>query len=109
MASEYVNGIRADRFVGLQPHTAAQGDEIEDLPDELYCSNPALPPLTVGEIQHDPLHAELIEARARETGLGVVAVLPKVRSADAEASPGGRRELLQFFLQRLTGDSLPSQ
>ncbi|MBT3273287.1 MAG: hypothetical protein HN368_09045 [Spirochaetales bacterium] len=41
VASEYVNGIRADRFVGLQPHTAAQVDEIEDLPDELYCSNPA--------------------------------------------------------------------
>ena len=40
-ASEYVNGIRVDRFVGLQPHSAAQGDEIEDLPDELYCSNPA--------------------------------------------------------------------
>ena len=41
VASEYVNGIRVDRFVGLQPHSAAQGDEIEDLPDDLYCSNPA--------------------------------------------------------------------
>ena len=41
VASEYVIGIRVDRFVGLQPHTAAQGDMIDDLPDELYCSNPA--------------------------------------------------------------------
>jgi len=40
-ASEYVVGMRVDRFVGLQPHSAAQGDLIEDLPDELYCSNPA--------------------------------------------------------------------
>ena len=41
VASEYVVGIRVDRFVGLQPHSAAQGDQIEDLPDDLYCSNPA--------------------------------------------------------------------
>jgi hypothetical protein len=41
VASEYVWGMRVDRFVGLQPHSAAQGDLIEDLPDELYCSNPA--------------------------------------------------------------------
>ena len=41
VASEYVWGMRVDRFVGLQPHSAAQGDQIEDLPDELYCSNPA--------------------------------------------------------------------
>ena len=40
-ASEYVMGMRVDRFVGLQPHTAAQGDLISDLPDHLYCSNPA--------------------------------------------------------------------
>ena len=41
VAGEHVVGIRVDRFVGLQPHTASQGDQIEDLPDELYCSNPA--------------------------------------------------------------------
>ena len=41
VASEFVFGMRADRFVGLQPHSAAQGNLIEDLPDELYCSNPA--------------------------------------------------------------------
>jgi len=41
VASEYVFGIRVDRFVGLQPHSAAQGRLIDDLPDELYCSNPA--------------------------------------------------------------------
>jgi hypothetical protein len=40
-ASEYVIGMRVDRFVGLQPHSAAQGDLVDDLPDELYCSNPA--------------------------------------------------------------------
>jgi hypothetical protein len=41
VASEYVIGIRVDRFVGLQPHSAAQGHLVDDLPDELYCSNPA--------------------------------------------------------------------
>lgn len=41
VASEYVVGLRVDRFVGLQPHSAAQGERIQDLPDELYCSNPA--------------------------------------------------------------------
>jgi hypothetical protein len=41
VAAEHVWGMRVDRFVGLQPHAACQGDMIEDLPDELYCSNPA--------------------------------------------------------------------
>jgi len=41
VASEFAWGMRVDRFVGLQPHSAAQGNLIEDLPDELYCSNPA--------------------------------------------------------------------
>jgi len=41
VASEYVVGMRVDRFVGLQPHSAAQGNLVDDLPDELYCSNPA--------------------------------------------------------------------
>ena len=40
VASEYVIGIRVDRFVGLQPYTAAQADLIEDLPDSLYTSGP---------------------------------------------------------------------
>jgi len=41
VASEHVWAMRVDRFVGLQPHSASQGNLIEDLPDELYCSNPA--------------------------------------------------------------------
>jgi len=36
--SEWVYGLRKDRFVGLQPWTWHQGDKIEDLPDELYCT-----------------------------------------------------------------------
>ena len=38
---EHVVGIRVDRFVGLQPHTASQMHLIEDIPDELFCGNPA--------------------------------------------------------------------
>ena len=41
VAGEHVFGIRLDRFVGLQPHTASQMHLIEDIPDELYCGNPA--------------------------------------------------------------------
>ena len=40
VAGEYVIGIRVDRFAGLQPYTAAQGELIEDLPDELYTTGP---------------------------------------------------------------------
>jgi hypothetical protein len=40
VASEYVIGIRVDRFVGLQPYSAAQGDLIMDLPDALYTTGP---------------------------------------------------------------------
>ena len=41
VAGEHVHGIRVDRFVGLQPHTASQMEHIKDLPDELFCGNPA--------------------------------------------------------------------
>jgi len=41
VAGEHVYGIRVDRFVGLQPHTASQMEHIQDLPDELFCGNPA--------------------------------------------------------------------
>ncbi len=41
VAGEHVHGIRVDRFVGLQAHTASQMEEIEDLSDELFCGNPA--------------------------------------------------------------------
>ena len=40
VASEWVIGMKVDRFVGLQPYTAAQGELIEDLPDELYTTGP---------------------------------------------------------------------
>ncbi|MDX1682114.1 MAG: endo-alpha-N-acetylgalactosaminidase family protein, partial [Phycisphaeraceae bacterium] len=41
VAGEHVHGIRVDRFIGLQPHTASQMEHIEDIPDELMCGNPA--------------------------------------------------------------------
>ena len=38
VTSEWVIGLRPDRFVGVQPWAWHQGDKIEDLPDELYCT-----------------------------------------------------------------------
>ena len=42
VTSEWVLGIRVDRFVGLQPWAFARSQNhlIEDLPDELYCTSP---------------------------------------------------------------------
>ena len=40
VTSEWVIGFRPDGFVGLQPWTWHQGDEIEHLPDALYCASP---------------------------------------------------------------------
>jgi len=42
VTSEWVVGIRVDRFVGLQPWAFARSQNhlIEDLPDELYCTSP---------------------------------------------------------------------
>jgi hypothetical protein len=39
VTSEWVNGFRDDRFVGLQAWAWHGGDAIKDLPDELYCTN----------------------------------------------------------------------
>jgi len=39
VTSEWVNGFRDDRFAGLQPWAWHGGDGIQDLPDELYCTN----------------------------------------------------------------------
>lgn len=39
VTSEWVNGFRDDRFVGLQPWTWHGGEAVADLPDELYCTN----------------------------------------------------------------------
>jgi hypothetical protein len=41
VAGEHVHGIRVDRFIGLQPHTASQMEHIKEIPDELFCGNPA--------------------------------------------------------------------
>ena len=38
VTSEWVFGLRDDRFVGLQPWCWHQEDKVEDLPNELYCS-----------------------------------------------------------------------
>jgi hypothetical protein len=40
VTSEWVNGFRDDRFVGLQAWAWHAGEAIDDLPDELYCTNP---------------------------------------------------------------------
>jgi len=40
VTSEWVIGLRTDRFVGLQPWAWHQGDKVEDLPDDLYCASP---------------------------------------------------------------------
>ena len=41
VAGEHVHGIRVDRFIGLQAHTASQMEHIQDVPDALMCGNPA--------------------------------------------------------------------
>ncbi len=42
-ACEHVWGMRVDRFVGLQPYSAAQMELISDLPHALYTSSPFHP------------------------------------------------------------------
>lgn len=39
VTSEWVNGFRDDRFVGLQAWAWHGGSALADLPDELYCTN----------------------------------------------------------------------
>jgi hypothetical protein len=39
VTSEWVNGFRDDRFVGLQPWCWHGGSAVADLPAELYCTN----------------------------------------------------------------------
>ncbi len=39
VTSEWVDGLRGDRFVGLQPWAWHGGDAIRDLPDAIYCTN----------------------------------------------------------------------
>jgi hypothetical protein len=67
----------------------------------ILCTNFALQPLTTGELQHDPLHAELIEARAKEHGLDVLTLLPKVRPEDKEKGGSSGEILLDFFMKHL--------
>lgn len=57
VTSEWVFGLRSDRFVGLQPWAWHQADKIEDLPDELYCASPIQ--LELRAVLESP--AELIE------------------------------------------------
>jgi hypothetical protein len=52
VTSEWVNGFRDDRFVGLQPWAWHGGDAIKDLPVELYCTN--VMETKVREIWGDP-------------------------------------------------------
>lgn len=40
VTSEWVDGFRGDRMVGLQAWAWHGGSAVEDLPDSLYCSNP---------------------------------------------------------------------
>ncbi len=52
VTSEWVNGFRGDRFVGLQPWAWHGGEAIQDLPAELYCTN--VMKTNVREIRGDP-------------------------------------------------------
>ncbi|MFP6584467.1 MAG: alpha/beta hydrolase [Candidatus Hydrogenedentota bacterium] len=75
----------------------------DDPPTFIFCSLEAKRPVTVGEIQHDPLHAQLIEARAQLHGLTVRTILPKVRESDADVAQGSLDLLFNFFEQHLEG------
>jgi len=57
VTSEWVYGMRDDRFVGLQPWSWHQENKLEDLPDELYCSTKFVgSDMWVNEDRLDPPH-----------------------------------------------------
>lgn len=57
VTSEWVNGFRGDRFVGLQPWSWHGGQAIADLPDSLYCSNVMTEAREFWGQPEDPRHA----------------------------------------------------
>jgi hypothetical protein len=100
-------GLTTEEYDGAKGQAArADVDMINHISKDdpavfILCTNPALQPLTTGELQHDPLHAELIEARAKEHGLDVLTLLPKVRPEDKEKGNSTSKLLLDFFLEHL--------
>jgi hypothetical protein len=63
VTSEWVNGFREDRFVGLQPWAWHGGEAIQDLPDSLYCTN--VMETKVREIRGDPAGPDYAEYPAQ--------------------------------------------
>lgn len=57
VTSEWVNGFRDDRFVGLQPWSWHGGEATKDLPDSLYCSNVMTDARELWGDPEDPPHA----------------------------------------------------
>lgn len=100
-------GLTTEAYAGAKGQAArADVDMLNHISDDdpavfILCTNPALQPLTVGELQHDPLHAELIEARAKQHGLDVLTLLTKVRPEDKEKGSRTQEVLLDFLLKHL--------
>jgi len=61
VTSEWVNGFRDDYMVGLQAWAWHGGSAIEDLPDELYCSNPMKEARHPGFDQENGIHPAFVE------------------------------------------------
>ncbi len=57
VTSEWVNGFRGDRFVGLQAWTWHGGEAVADLPDSLYCTNVMTESREFWGPADDPKHA----------------------------------------------------
>lgn len=99
-------GLTPEQYAGKAGKAAREDVDLinlispDDPPTFIFCSLEAKRPVTIGEIQHDPLHAELIEARAQQHGLVVRTILPKVRAADAD-TPGSLEPLFEFFQKHL--------
>lgn len=103
-------GLTQGQYVSRRGKTArADVDMInhitpDDPPVFIFCGNPADQPATLGEVQHHPLHAELIEARCIEQGVENQTFLTKVRPEDRGIN--NMQALLEFFLKQLnSGDA----
>jgi len=62
------------------------------------------PPQTVGQYNHHPYHAQLIQQRCQQQGVNVECLLPGVEPADAKRLGGQPDPMLAFFLKNLEFD-----
>jgi acetyl esterase/lipase len=74
----------------------------DDPPVFILTSGNDRPPQTVGQYNHHPYHAQLIEKCCQEQGVDVECLLPGVRSADADRLERERGLMLGFFLKHLS-------